>query len=700
MGQEQDQQRRPALSREALDPLLVNDRPDEAFEATWRRPYRRRLLIVGAVLAVWTAGIEARLAYLQIARHEAYLSKANKQHQDIEDLAPKRAEILDRNGEVLAYSVDADSVVANPRAVIDKAATAKALCDVFSDCSAREIADLTTQLSRPKSFHNVRRGVSPKVARRVMALELPGVRLESETKRYYPKKELAANVLGFVNRDNVGLAGIELAFDSQIRGKAGKVLRINDAHQRSVDRQVQLAPTAGAAIELTIDQTIQHIAEREIKAGVLAQNAVSGTAIVMDPATGEILASATYPTFNANDPGSVTGEQRRNRAVEDIYEPGSTFKIVTAAAAIEEGILSTTDLIDVSAGRIEVSKGRVVPDEHTYGILTFEDVIVKSSNVGAIKAGWLIGAERLNRYVRRFGFGEVLSKDFRGATPGIVWAPEKLDAGALASVSMGYQVSVTPLQMVNAVAAVANGGTLFQPHMVRAVIRDGKREAVAPVPVREVILPATAATLTTVMEAVVERGTGAAAKIEGYQVAGKTGTAQKIINKRYSDSAHYGSFVGFVPSRRPALAIIVLIDQPRRGAYYGGAVAAPVFQKIAAASLRHLGVPVTINPVAPVIISVDATLVGRPASAITTVSNVAYTDDGQVVMPSLLNLGARDAVRALTRAGLTVRVAGDGIVVSQYPEAGMPVEAGDTSVVLHLRLTRPVVGASAGGGGQ
>ncbi len=698
MAQEQDQQRRSALSRETLDPLLVGDRPDETFEATWRRSYRRRLLIVGAVLAVWTAGIEARLAYLQIARHEAYLTKANKQHLDVEELAPKRADILDRNGEVLAYSVDADSVVANPRAVKDKAATARALCNAFGDCSAKEVVDLTAQLSRSKPFHYVRRGVSPTVARRVMALELAGVRLESETKRYYPKKELASNLLGFVGRDNVGLSGVEQAFDKQIRGKAGRVLRVNDAHQRSVDRQVQVAPTAGATIELTIDQTIQHFAEREIKAGVLAQNAVSGTAIVMDPMTGEILALATYPTFNANTPGAVTGEQRRNRAVEDIYEPGSTFKIVTAAAAIEEGVLSTTDLIDVSAGRIQVAKGRVVPDEHRYGVLTFEDVIVKSSNVGAIKAGWMVGAERLNRYVRRFGFGEVLSKDFRGATPGKVWAPETLDAGALASVSMGYQVSVTALQMVNAAAAVANGGTLFQPHLVRAVIRDGTREAIAPVPVRMAIQPATAATLTTVMEAVVERGTGTAAKVPGYQVAGKTGTAQKIIDRRYSKSAHYGSFVGFVPSRRPALAILVVIDQPRNGAYYGGAVAAPVFQKIAVASLRHLGVPATINPVAPVIISADATLVARPASASPTVETVAYTDGGQVVMPSLLNLGARDATRLLTRAGLSVHLISDGVVVSQFPEAGMPVEAGDTAV-LQLRLMRPVV-VPAGGGGQ
>ena len=697
MKREQDQ-RWSALSRAALDPLKTDDRPTEDFEMSWRRNYRRRLLTLGVVLAIWTAGIEARLAYLQVIRHDAYLARALDQQSREEKLAPKRAEILDRNGEVLAYSVDADSVVVNPRQVVDAEGSATALCDAFGDCTPKERAEFVAKMKKPSAFMYLRRGVSPERAAAVRALKLPGVRIDSEPKRYYPKRELAAQVVGFVNLDNQGLGGVELAFDGQIGGKPGKALRLNDGRQRSVDQLVMLEPTAGATLELTIDQTIQYIAERELKAGVEAQNAVSGTAVVMDPMTGEILALANYPSFNPNTPGAVPVEQRRNKAVEDIYEPGSTFKIVTAAAAIEEGVLATTDMIETAPGHITVSKGRVVPDTHPHGRISFEDVIVLSSNVGAIKAGWLIGAERLNRYVHRFGFGEILSKDFKGATRGIVWKPEDLDSGALASVSMGYQIGVTPLQMVNAASAVANGGTLYQPHIVRAVIRDGRREARDPVVVRTAVSAPTAATLTTIMEAVVERGTGTAAKVEGYQVAGKTGTAQKNVDGRYVDGAYTGSFVGFVPSRRPALAILVAIDQPRKGAYYGGVVAAPVFQKIAAAALRHLAIPRTINPIAPVIISADATLLARPANPQPEVQPAALNLDGQLVMPSVTGLSTREATRLLSKAGLFVRVYGQGTVVTQTPEPGMPIKPGETGVLQTDRARPPA--APAGGGGS
>lgn len=698
MRREQDQ-RWSALSRAALDPLHTDDRPGEAFELTWRRDYRRRLLTLGAVLALWTACIEARLAFLQVVRHDAYLERALDQQSRLETLAPKRAEIVDRNGEVLAYSVDADSVVVNPRQVLDAEGAAKALCDAFGDCTAKERAEFTARMKRSTAFVYLRRGVSPERAAAVRALKLPGVRIDSEPKRYYPKRELAAQVVGFVNTDNKGLGGVELAFDTQISGKAGRALRLNDGRQRSVDQLVLLEPTAGATLELTIDQTIQHIAERELKAGVEAQRAVSGTAIVTDPMTGEILALANYPPFNPNNPSAVTGAERRNKAVEDIYEPGSTFKIVTAAAAIEEGVLATTDLIDTSPGHIVVAKGRpAVRDTHPHGIISFEDVIVLSSNVGAIKAGWQIGAERLNRYVHRFGFGEILSKDFKGATKGIVWQPEALDSGALASVSMGYQIGVTPLQMVNAAASVANGGTLFQPHIVRAIIRDGRREAVDPVAVRSAVSAPTAATLTTIMEAVVERGTGSAARVDGYQVAGKTGTAKKNVDGRYVDGAYTGSFVGFVPSRRPALAILVVIDHPRNGPYYGGVVAAPVFQKIAAAALRHLAIPRTINPIAPVIISADATLLARPVHSQPEVQPAALNIEGQLVMPSVTGLSTREATRLLIKAGLFVQVHGQGMVVSQVPEPGSPIKAGETSVLQTARTrTAP---APAGGGGS
>lgn len=696
MARERDQ-RWPALSGVTLDPLQTDDRPTEAFEIAWRRAFRRRLLMLGAVLAIWTAGIEARLTFLQVVRYDYYADKAEKQHQDLDTLPSKRADILDRNGELLAYSVDADAVVVNPRQVSDAPGTAKALCGVFPNCSAKELADLTARLKKKTAFEYLRLAVAPEVASAVMALELRGVGLRSEQKRYYPKMQLAANVVGFVGRENKGLGGVELAFNGQISGKPGKALRLSDGQQRPVDRQVLLEPTAGATLELTLDQTIQHIAERELKAGVEKHDAVSGIAVVMDPMTGEILASATYPSFNPNAPIRSGAPEVRNRAVEDIYEPGSTFKMVTAAAAIEEGVLSTTDLIDTAPGHITVSRGRVVDDTHFNGTLTFEDVIVKSSNVGAIKAGWQIGAERLNRYVHRFGFGEILTKDFPGSTRGIVWRPELLDSGALASVSMGYQIGVTPLQMVNAAAAVANGGTLYQPRIVRAMIRDGKRQATEPVAVRRSISAATAATLTTIMEAVVERGTGGAARVDGYQVAGKTGTAQKNVDGRYVDGAYTGSFVGFVPSRRPALAILVVIDEPRRGGYYGGVVAAPVFQRIAEGSLRHLAIPRTINPIAPVIISADATLVARPAAPTPAVQPMAYSFAGQPLMPSLIGLSARDAMRLLTKAGMDPRLVGEGVVVSQVPEAGTPIAAGDVGV-LHLERARPVPAPVSGGG--
>lgn len=697
MAREQEH-RRPERSRATLDPLHTDERPDAAFEATWRRAYRRRLLIVGVVLTLWTAGIQARLVYLQVIAHPVYLAKANNQQMDVETLMPKRGEVLDRNGDVLAYSVDADTVVASPRLVKDPTETARALCRVFTDCTTKETADIASRLGRTTYYEFIRRGVSPDTARRVMALKLPGVRLDSETKRYYPKRELASHVLGFVGRDNNGLGGVEQAFDAKIRGKAGRALRLTDAKHRSVDRRVELEPTMGATLELTLDQTIQHFAERELRAGVELHRATGGTVIVMEVATGDILALANAPSFNPNLPGGVDPDVRRNRATQEVYEPGSTFKLVTAAAAIEEGVLTPADLINTSPGVLQVSKGRTVDDiGHDYGVLSFEDVIVKSSNVGAIKAGWQIGAERLNRYVHRFGFGENVAADFRGVSRGIVWAPEKLDQGALASVSMGYQIGVTPLQMVTAAAAVANGGVLMQPRIVRAVITDGQRRELAPVTVRTVISPSTAAALTTIMEGVVERGTAKAAKIDGYQVAGKTGTAAKAIPGGYSDWAYSGSFVGFVPARQPRFAILVVIDEPRVGGYYGGVVAAPVFQKVAQAALQYLGVPRSINPTSPVIVSADATLLARPGTSGPSMQPVAYSTDGQMLMPDVSGQGARDATRALIRVGLTVRLSGSGVVVSQFPAAGTPVEPGEAGV-LRLDRARQAPAPVAGGG--
>jgi cell division protein FtsI (penicillin-binding protein 3) len=429
---------------------------------------------------------------------------------------------------------------------------------------------------------------------------------------------------------------------------------------------------------------------------VLEHNAAGGSVVIMDPRTGELLAIASYPTFNPNAYGSVDPERRRNRAVQDSFEPGSTFKLVTASAALEEGVLRPADLIDCAPGYITIS-GRRINDVHRYGPLTFEDVIVKSSNVGAIKAGQRIGAERMGRWMNRFGFGQRIAPEFRGEHAGLVWNSAELGEGGLASISMGYQVAVTPIQMAAAVSSVANGGTLFEPRIVRAFIRNGRREPVAPKPLRQTVSPETAATLTGIMEAVVERGTATAAQIAGYTVAGKTGTAAKIVNGVYSKSDYNTSFIGFAPSRKPALTVIVVIDSPHgKVTAYGGTVAAPIFKRITEAALRHLGVPPTIDALPPVLVTQKSDRAVQPTSGpwgpLTEADVLQPAEDG--LMPDLRGLSARKAMLSLNRMGLTPQIQGTGLVIDQAPEPGSALIPGSTAT---LKLGRRPPVTRAGG---
>ena len=356
----------------------------------------------------------------------------------------------------------------------DDEAVAK-LCEGLGDCSARDRETLTDRLKNQRNFAYVRRQVSPDQSRRVAALNLDGIGFIKESRRFYPNKELAAHLLGYVGVDGNGLEGLEWTYDSQIRGKPGTVLIHTDA-RRHVFSRFERPPTTGSTIELTIDQYLQHVAERELHAGIVAHRAEGGTAIIMNPRTGEILAMANEPTFNPNAYREATETERRNRAVQDLYEPGSTFKIVTASAAIEEKVMPIDTMIDTNPGFIKI--GNSIVDEyrgHNYGVLSFSDVIVKSSNVGAIKIGFKVGTERLSRFVALFGFGRRVSPDFPGESSGIVWKPEQWTERALASVSMGYQIAVTPLQIAAAFSAVANGGEYIEPRVLRAVYRDGRR---------------------------------------------------------------------------------------------------------------------------------------------------------------------------------------------------------------------------------
>ncbi len=675
-------------------PWLRRGRRSEPVD--WRTTVRRRLAVGALLFGVWTVAIEARLVYLQVAQYSTLMTRAQKQQQRTITAPAKRGEILDRGGRVLAYSVDAETVFADPTEIDDPDAVAAAVCGALDECDANDRQAMAKKLRGGGQFTYLQRKVSPDEEQRIRELKLKGVAFLKESRRYYPNKELAAHVLGYVGLDNAGLGGLENAYDSQVRGKEGKLLVQTDARQQRVYSQVERPATAGATLELTIDQYLQFVAERELRAGVEENRAAGGSAVIMDPNTGEILAMANYPTFNPNIYGRVREEGRRNRAVQDLYEPGSTFKIVTASAALEEHVLRPDDLIDTSPGRITFGT-RVIRDTHQYGTLSFTDVLVKSSNVGAIKAGMKLGPERLGRYVSLFGFGQALAPDFRGENAGIVWNPERLDPSALASVSMGYQVGVTAVQMATAVSSVANGGTLYEPRIVRAVTRDGKRVEVAHKALHRTISENTAAQLTTIMEQVVERGTGKAAQIPGYTIAGKTGTAQKLVERRYSRSDYNASFVGFLPSRKPALTIIVVIDSPHANGYYGGTVAAPIFKRIAEEALRRMGIGPTINPAPPVLVARNEPeeMVAQPVSASDTHSSPAAeaalpNDD---VMPDLHGLSAREALRTLTKLGMTARMTGDGVVLDQAPAAGTLLGGSDAATLTLGR--RPV--AAAGG---
>ena len=670
-------------------------REPAAGPVDWREVLRSRLVVCAGLFVLWTVSIEARLVYLQVIEHGDMMARANRQQLRTVKLPAKRGEIVDRTGRVLAYSVDADTIAADPTEVDDPEMVARRVCAALDHCTSSQREVMAERLSSRQQFAYLARQVSADEARRVKDLDLPGVAFYKESRRYYPKKDLAAHVLGYVGVDNVGLAGLESTFDARIRGREGKMLLQTDARRRAMSSREERLPTAGDGLELTLDEYLQFIADRELRRGVAENGASGGTAVILQPDTGEILALANWPTFNPNAFNASEVVARRNRAVQDLYEPGSTFKIVTASAAIEEGLIRTTDQIDCSPGHITFGS-RVIRDTHEYGVLPFIDVIAKSSNVGAIKVGMRVGSNRLSQYVSRFGFGQTLASDFRGENAGMVYSPERLDASALASVSMGYQVGVTPLQMAAAVAAVANGGELVEPHVVRAFVRNGHREEVPRNVVRRAIAPETAAIVTEVMEAVVERGTAKSfAQIEGYTVAGKTGTASKIVNGHYSKSDYNASFVGFVPSRKPAVAIVVVIDSPHAGSYYGAVVSAPVFKRIAEATLRHLGIGPTLNAPPPVIVArhdhPGSEMTPVPVMASSSQKVVASTPAG--MMPDLHGLSARDAIRALMQVGLTPRIDGDGLVVDQSPRAGAVLTRGDSCV---LKLGRRPPPAPAG----
>ena len=657
----------------------------------WRGVLHPRVRVVACLMLVWGVAIAGRLVQLQVVDHESYVElAADRQVRTIETRA-RRGDILDRRGRVLAHDVAADTITADPRNVKDAAATARRLCAVMA-CSAGRQRRLASVLDEDRAFAYVGRQVSPAVAEGVRALDLAGIDIRKENRRYYPNGRLAAHLLGHVGVDHNGLHGLESRYEATLAGEPGTLLVQWDNRKRPFSR-VERRPTAGVSLELSVDSFIQHVAERELRAAVREHGADGGSVVVLDPRTGDILALANEPAFDPNVWRRSSADARRNRATQDVYEPGSTFKIVTAAAALEERVVRPGDVIDTSPGVARFG-GRPIREfrGRNYGALTFAEVIVKSSNVGASRIGVALGPDRLNRYVRRFGFGQTSARDFPGESRGIVRDASRLREGDLARVAMGYTVSVTPLQMAVAMNAVANRGELLAPRLVRATLGGGVREEIPVRAVRRAITTRTAAAVTRIMEDVVARGTARAARIPGYGVAGKTGTAEKLLpSGRYSRTDHVASFAGFAPSTRPEFTMLVVVDGV---AGSGGVVAAPVFRRIGEAVLRHRGVAPDLDAPSPLVVPPGPApfpaarpVVVRAGSGAAVPSAV---ESG--VMPDLRGLGARAAVAAAVDLGLSARLRGRGVVVRQAPAAGEAVARGQALV---LTLDRRRAGAGS-----
>lgn len=677
------------------------------------RPSLRGFVLLG-VVGAWILVLLVRLFDLQVVRREEFVRRARRQQERTVELPPRRGAILDREGRPLAVTAQVDSVFAIPSEVDDPSRTAAELSAVLGVPRA----ELLRKLSDPeREFVWLARRVDEATARRVTSRKVPGVRLLKEATRRYPEGTLAAPVLGYAGTDNQGLAGLEHRFDEEVRGRPARVTLLRDAAQRSVATTGRWGRTRaqvgeeveGVSLVLTLDAAVQHAAERELQRAVAEHRARGASAVVLDPRTGEVLALASVPTFDPNDWGGTDAEERRCRPVADAYEPGSTFKIITAAIAVEAGMVGPDDPVDCGGGTLTI--GRTTIHEHgqnAWGVLPLSDVIAHSSNIGIAHVGISLGKVPYYRGVRAFGFGQRTGVELHGEAAGLLRDVSSWSALTLPTMSFGQEVGVTVLQMARAYAAIASGGLLPAPHLVAEVRRpDGRllrRNAPAP---ERILSETTARTVKEMMLRVVEKGTGKLATIPGFTVAGKTGTAQKAVpGGGYSPDRFVASFIGFAPAEAPRVVIAVVVDEPR-GKIYGGDVAAPVFSAIGEETLRILREAARPEPsqLLPNVLTADlsprslapvlsgdlvpaASRIGPPRSAPEPLEE-ALEQPLQRTVPALDGLSARDAVRLLSRRGLLARLHGSGFVVSQDPPAGSRAEKGET-VALLLSLDPPV----------
>jgi cell division protein FtsI (penicillin-binding protein 3) len=648
-----------------------------------------RLLIVACLTLLWMTAVFGRLGYLQLFRHSEYMARAQRQQQRVIEITPKRGAIYDRNMHPLAMSIPVDSAFAVPSELGDQQLAARLLSGVLG--IPREV--LGARLESSHSFVWIARKLPPDKKEAVEALNLKGVYFQKENQRIYPKRDLASHVLGFVNLDEKGIGGIESELESKIGGKSEKIIVMADARQRWFDGG-EAQRERGANVVLTLDEKIQYIAERELTAAIAKTHALAGTVIVMNPNNGEILALANWPKFNPNAATEAPAETRMNRAVSAIYEPGSTFKLITLAAAFDQGITRPEEVFNCENGAVYVA-GHRIRDHKPFGLLTVSDILAQSSDVGAIKIALRLGAPKLYDYIRAFGFGQLTGVDIPGESKGMLQHLESWTPVSIGSISMGQEVGVTPIQLVSAVSAIANGGMLYKPHVIVELRRGDQvlpaEGLLAPSEPRKVIRPETAATLRRLMEGVILNGTGKLAHLDGWTAAGKTGSAQKIdpATGRYSATQLIASFTGFAPINNPAVTILVSLDSPV-GQHEGGQVAAPVFKRIAEQVLPHLDVPRDV-PMGPRL--VQAAYKNREVSDSATLEDFTPTDfSGLPVQPPMESTASNPRGGKNQAPPVTVAVDEGGDI--QVPDFSGKTMRGVTEICLRLGLDPVLVGSS------
>jgi len=644
-----------------------------------RRPLKRNRLRLGCVKIVFLLAfsiVGGRAFYLQIFQGDQLMRLGQRQHLKEFIVLPKRGALYDRRSEPLALSLESQSVYVRPRRLQDSAAAYATLARILN----MKRVEVQQKLAVNKPFVWLKRQVSPLEAEQIQALRMSGIGMYLEPTRYYPQGGLAGQLLGFVNRDSEGLEGIELQYNDFIRGTAGSSVSERDALGRRVLVEgvegFQVPP--GSDVHLTLDSPIQHLAEKELAATIQKYRAKAGVAIVVDPATGEVLALANYPTFDPNKGSQHSADQRRNRAVTDSFEPGSTFKTILAAAALEEGVVGKDDLFYCEMGKYFYA-GRVIHDTHPQGWLPFTKILQVSSNIGFTKVAEKLKKERYFNYIDKFGFGQLTGLDVPGEVPGLLRKPETWSGVDLATHAFGQGVSTTPMQMVMAYAAIANGGILMRPFVTRKIVSPQGEVLVANQPqiVRRVVSEKTATLLASMLRDVTtEGGTGVAAKVDGYDVAGKTGTAQKAERGGYSAKKRVSSFVGFVPADNPRLVALVMVDEPE-GSVYGGIVAAPAFRNIVQGALRQLAVAPRNGATMPAPSAPAEPPLPRPVKR-SGIQLVTTKGDG---VPDFLGLSMREALEKAQSMRITLKVQGNGYVVKQTPAPGDRRPEGQVVVV-------------------